>query len=52
MLIFNDSFNISYLKAFQASQFVSEVEVTRNGNAKVLGQATFIIQPNDPRLCF
>ena len=52
MLIFNDSFNISYFKAFQASQFVSEVEVTRNGNAKVLGQATFIIQPNDPRLCF
>lgn len=52
MLIFNDSFNLSYFKAFQASQFVSEIEVTRNGNAKVLGQATFRIQPHDPRLCF
>lgn len=52
MLIFNDSFNLSYFKAFQASQFVSEIEATRNGNAKVLGQATFRIQPHDPRLCF
>ncbi|MDC4661969.1 thymidylate synthase [Acinetobacter baumannii] len=52
MLIFNDSFNISYFKAFQAAQLVSEIEVTRNGNAKVLGQATFRIQPHDPRLCF
>lgn len=52
MLIFNDSFNISYFKAFQATQLVSEIEVTRNGNAKVLGQATFRIQPDDPRLCF
>lgn len=52
MLVFNDYFNISYLKAFLASQLISEIESTRNGNAKVLGQAIFIIQPNDPRLCF
>lgn len=52
MLVFNDSFNLSYFKAFQATQVVSEIEATRNGNAKVLGQATFRIQPHDPRLCF
>lgn len=52
MLVFNSSFNISYFKALIASQIISEIEPTRNGNAKVLGQAIFIIQPNDPRLCF
>ena len=52
MLVFNESFNISYFKALQISELISQITPTRNGNAKVLGQATFIIHPNDPRLCF
>lgn len=52
MLLFNESFNISYFKALQISELISELTSTRNGDAKVLGQATFIISPNDPRLCF